>query len=57
MLNQVILSSTIFSNICKHFSDDIKLMVTRENQILRAFDFSTLIINLLFCFNKDELTD
>ena len=57
MLNQIILGSTIFSNISEYFSDDIKLMVTRENQIFRTLDFSGFIINFFFCLNKNKLAD
>ena len=57
MLNQIILGCAILTNISQHLADNIKLMVARENQILRTLYFSGFFIDLFFYFHKDKLAD
>ena len=57
MLYEIILCRAIHAHITKHLTNDIQLMIARENQIFRPLDFTCCIINLFLAFYKNKFAD
>ena len=57
VLDQIILSGTVFPNIGEELTDDIQLVIAREDEVLRTLHFAGFIVHLFLDLYKDELAD
>ena len=57
VLDQIILSGTVFPNIGAELTDDIQLVIAREDEVLRTLHFAGFIVHLFLDLYKDELAD
>ena len=65
MLQQIVLTAPVYHHIVKHFTDNVQLVESREDDRFRNllswrsafFCCSFFVFFFLFCFNKHEFTD
>lgn len=53
MLDQIVLACAVLPYVSQYLADDVQLMVTGEDNILRGLFLSSQFILSLFAFNED----